>query len=283
MNLRQKITHILLIEDNPGDSHLVKMYMKDAAFKYELFLAETFFEGKEILDKHEIDIVLLDLSLPDIQGFKTLEKYLAEVQNIPVIVLTGANNEIIGNQTVKKGAQDFLVKGQFSGKLLGRAVRYAIQRHKEFQKLEETKRELIINERRIVRVQQLAGFGNWEMDLVTNEMVWTDEIYRIFGFQPGRITTGISDYISYVYYEDRETVEHFFDSVKDGKLHKLEHRIIVDGTSLRWLNIHAQVFTDDITYRMILVGGIQDITERKLSEQLIMEQNINRQTSVLKE
>jgi PAS domain S-box-containing protein len=282
MNVRQT-THILLIEDNPGDAQLVKIHMKDAAFKYELFIADTFYEALEILNKQEIDIVLLDLSLPDSQGFKTLDKFKESVQNVPFIVLTGVNNEIVGNQAVKAGAQDFLVKGQFNGKLLGRAVRYALQRHKEFQKLEDSKRELTINERRIVKAQQMAGFGNWEMDLVSNEMVWTDEIYSIFGFRPGSISTGMSDYISYVYYEDREAVEQFFDkAMKDGKINKMEHRIVVDGTSVKWLAIHAQVF-DDVTQRMLLVGGIQDITERKVSEQLIMEQNINRQTSLLKE
>jgi PAS domain S-box-containing protein len=283
MNVRQS-TNILLIEDNKGDAQLVKIFMKDAAFKYELFVADTFFEGMDILNKQEVDIVLLDLSLPDSQGFKTLNKYMENVLNIPVIVLTGVNNEIVGNQAVKAGAQDFLVKGQFDGKLLGRAIRYAIQRHKEFQKLEETKRELTINERRIVKAQQLAGFGNWEMDLVSNEMIWTDEIYKIFGFHPGTITTGMSDYLSYVHYEDREDVEQFFDNaIKDGKLHKIEHRIVVDGTSMKWLNVHAQVFFDDITQRMLLVGGIQDINERKTNELLIMEQNINRQTSIIKE
>lgn len=283
MNTRQT-THILLIEDNPGDAQLVKIYMKDAAFKYEVFLAETLFEGQDIISRQEIDIVLLDLSLPDTQGFKTLNLYLEKVPNVPVIVLTGVNNEIVGYQAVKAGAQDYLVKGQFEGKLLGRSIRYAVQRHKEVQKLEETKRELTINERRIVKAQQLAGFGNWEMDLVSSEMFWTDEIYRIFGFHPGSISTGLSDYVNYVHYEDKETVEQFFDNaMKDGKLYKIEHRIVVDGTSIKWLAIHAQVFCDDMTNRTMLVGGVQDITERKASEQQIMEQNINRQTSMLKD
>ena len=283
MNNRQS-THILLIEDNPGDAQLVKIYMKDAAFKYELFLAETLFEGQDVINKQEVDIVLLDLSLPDTQGFKTLNLYLEKVPDVPVIVLTGVNNEIVGYQAVKAGAQDYLVKGQFEGKLLGRSIRYAIQRHKEVQKLEETKREMTINERRIVKAQQLAGFGNWEMDLVSSEMIWTDEIYRIFGFLPGSITTGLSDYINYVHYEDKEAVEDFFENaMKDGKLYKVEHRIIVDGTSIKWLAIHGQVFCDDLTNRTMLVGGVQDITERKTNEQMIVEQNINRQTSMMKD
>ncbi len=258
--------------------------MQEAGFKYELFIAGALFEGQDVINRQEIDLVLLDLSLPDTQGFKTLNLYLEKIPNVPVIILTGVNNEIVGYQAVKAGAQDYLVKGQFDGKLLGRSIRYAIQRAKEVQKLEETKRELTINERRIVKAQQLAGFGNWEMDLVSSEMVWTDEIYRIFGFHPGSISTGLSDYSTYVHYEDRDTVEQFFENaMKDGKLYKIEHRIVVDGTSIKWLAIHAQVFCDDLTNRTMLVGGVQDITERKASELLIMEQNINRQTSMLKD
>jgi DNA-binding response OmpR family regulator/signal transduction histidine kinase len=280
----RQTTNILLIEDNPGDTQLAKIYMKDAAFKYELFVADTFFEGTDIINQQEIDIVLLDLSLPDSQGFKTLNRYLETVPNIPVIVLTGVNNEIVGNQAVKAGAQDFLVKGQFDGKLLGRSIRFALQRYKDLQKLEDTKRELTINERRIIKAQQLAGFGNWEMDLISNEMVWHDEIFRIFGFHPGSITTGLSDYLSFVHFEDREKIEDFFNkAMKDGKLYKEEHRIVVDGTSIKWLAIHAQVFYDELTNRTMLVGGVMDITKRKENEQLIAEQNINRQTSLLKE
>jgi PAS domain S-box-containing protein len=280
----RQTTNILLIEDNEGDAFLVKNYMKDAAFKYELFVAESFFEGIDIINRQEIDLVLLDLSLPDSQGFKTLSRYLESSTGIPVIVLTGVNNEIVGNQAVKAGAQDFLVKGQYDGKLLGRAIRFALQRHKDVQKLEESNREMKINESRIVKAQQLAGFGNWEMDLVSNEMIWTDEIFRIFGYHPGSITTGLSDYLSYVHYEDRDAVEQMFDkAIKDGKLKKIEHRIVVDGTSIKWLATHAQVFYDDLTSRTLLVGGVQDITERKLSEQLIMEQNISQQTSILKD
>jgi DNA-binding response OmpR family regulator len=74
MSIANKTTNILLIEDNPGDTQLTKIYMKDAAFKYDLFVAETFFEGMDVINKREIDIVLLDLSLPDSTGFKTLWK-----------------------------------------------------------------------------------------------------------------------------------------------------------------------------------------------------------------
>jgi CheY-like chemotaxis protein len=283
MNTKYK-TPILLIEDNPGDAELVNIYLEEAGIKYELYQCEALFEGLELIQKIPMDLVLLDLNLPDTSGFKTLSSFLERAPNTPVIVLTGTNNEIIGNQAVKAGAQDFLIKGQFDSKLLGRVVRYSLQRSKVQLKLEETARELEITKKRFLEAQEMAHFGTWEMDLVTNEMKWTDEVYRIFGFHPGSLTPTLSDYLSYVHFDDKASVESFFDAVgKDGKLHHLEHRILIDGTSIRYVTIQAMVQIEEITQKIFLVGGIQDITERKLSEKLLIEKNISSQTAKIKE
>ncbi|MEM9821475.1 MAG: response regulator [Bacteroidota bacterium] len=275
---------ILLIEDNPGDAHLIEMYMKDSSVKHEFYHAESFFDGADLLNNQEISLVLLDLSLPDSNGFKTLTSFLDKFPNTPVIVLTGLNNEIIGNQAVKAGAQDFLVKGQFDGKLLGRSIRYSIQRFKTQVKLEETARNLAISEKRYVEAQEMAHFGNWEMDIVSNEMKWTDEIYRIFGFNPNSIAPTLSDYFNYTHHEDRPLIEDFFEkAAKDGQMHTLEHRIVIDGRSIRYVAIQAKVYYDDISDKILLVGALQDITQRKLNEQLIIEKNISNKASKIKE
>ena len=278
------ITPILLIEDNPGDAQLVRLYLKDASSKFELNHVETFFEGVQYVKEHPVSLVLLDLSLPDISGFKTLTNFLVKAPNVPVIILTGTNNEIIGNQAIKAGAQDFLVKGQFDGKLLGRAIRYSIQRYKTQVKLEQTATNLALSEKRYVEAQEMAHFGNWELDIVTNKMQWTDEVYRIFGFAPGSLSPSLSDYMSYVHFEDNENVESFFENViKDGQKHTLEHKIVVDGRNIKHVSIQAKVYYEDLTKKLVLVGGIQDITERKQAEQLIIEKNISRGTSKIKE
>ncbi len=277
-------TRILLIEDNKADHKLIELTLDDASIKFDLLHAETLFEGLDIIQNKEIDLALLDLSLPDSSGFKTLSKFLEKAPHVPVILLTGMNNEIIGNQAIKAGAQDFLVKGQFDGKLLGRAIRYSLQRFKTQIKLEETARNLVISEKRFVEAQEMARFGNWEMDIVTSEMTWTDEIFRIFGFQPNSFTPTLSDYLSHVHTEDKSAVEAFFEvAAKDGQLHRLEHRIVLDNRNLHYVDIQAKVFYEEIDERILLVGAIQDITERKISEQLIIEKNLNNKTSKIKE
>lgn len=282
--MSSKQTSILLIEDNPGDALLVEIYLKDAAFKYQLYRAETFFEGLEVVNKNDIEVVLLDLSLPDSSGFRTLSNFMERAPNLPVVVMTGTNNEIVGNQAVKAGAQDYLVKGQFDGKILGRSIRYSLQRFKAQQLLEDKARDLVIQEKRIVQAHGISRFGNWELDIVTQSFVWTEAIYNIFGFQPGSFNPMLSDYLSYVSSEDKEAVEQFFDdAAKDGKLHKIEHKIVLNGQKVKYVSLHAQIAFEELSNKFLLVGGLQDVTERKMAEEEMIEKNMNNRSLQLKE
>jgi len=277
-------TQILIIEDNPGDVDLIREYLKEASIKDEIIHASTFFDGMDTIKSNNISIVLLDLSLPDSSGFKTLSNFLEKQPQVPVIVLTGTNNEIVGNQSIKAGAQDYLVKGQFDGKQLGRSIRYAIQRFKAQQKLEDATKKLYISESRYLEAQSMANFGNWSMDIVTQKMKWSDEVYRIFNFQPNSISPTYSDYMNYVHLEDKDQVEEFFVKAgKDGKTHKLEHRILVEGKTVKHVIIQAKINFDQLTDKFWLLGGVQDITERKVSEQFIIEKNINQKVSKIKD
>ncbi len=280
----QNKTKILLIEDNPGDAHLVTIYLKEGRLKHELFTSETLFEADEIIEESKPDVVLLDLSLPDTSGFKTLTSFREKYPNLPVIVMTGLNDEIIGNQSVKAGAQDYLVKGEFDGKLLSRSIRYSLQRHKTQRKLEITARNLAISEKRFLEAQQLAHFGNFEVDLVNNSMVWTEEIFKILDFIPNSIKPSLSDYLSYCHFEDRKMVEEFFDdAAKDGQRHSIEHRLLLNGHTVKYVQLHAKIFYDEYAEKLLLVGGMQDITERKISEKLLIEKNISTRNSKIKE
>ena len=125
-----KPLNILLIEDNPGDAFLIKFYLEESIFKNaRLIHAEFLKTGLDLLSKNAFDIILLDLNLPDSKGIETLQQILDMVVDSVVIVLTGLSDEELGVQTVKMGAQDFLIKGQFDGKVLTSSVRYAFERY----------------------------------------------------------------------------------------------------------------------------------------------------------
>lgn len=284
MNSKAKI-HILIIEDNVADAQKIEQKLERLSLKCIIHKVDALYDGFDKIQNQPIDIALLDLTLPDSNGFKTLTSYLERVPDVPVIVLSETNNEIVGNQSIKAGAQDFLVKNQFEAMTLGRSIRFAIQRFKSQHKLQQKASTLALNEKRYVEAQEMAHVGNWEMDIVNNEMQWTEEVYRIFGFQPNSFKPTLSEYINYIYTEDRGKVEDFFEYAgKDGKLHQLEHRIVIDGHITKHVSIRGKVHFEELSGKLILIGVIQDITERKLNEQLIVEKNFsNRSTKIMQQ
>ena len=120
---------VLLIEDNPGDARLIRETLKDIKdFRFTLEHLGLLAEGLKRLASEKPDVLLLDLSLPDSAGLDTVARVRQQAPSLPVVVLTGLNDENTGIEAVKIGAQDFLVKGQADGALLGRALRYAVER-----------------------------------------------------------------------------------------------------------------------------------------------------------
>jgi signal transduction histidine kinase/CheY-like chemotaxis protein len=123
--------NVLLIEDNPDDAYLLRESLRDVgATEFKLTHVETLRDGLEQTAASDIDIVLLDLSLPDTVGLETLTRMLAKAPDIPVVVLTGLDDSILGTKAVQAGAQDYLVKRGFDGGLLARCLHYAIERHR---------------------------------------------------------------------------------------------------------------------------------------------------------
>jgi len=122
---------ILLVEDNPGDARLLAETLRDAtSLVYVLDHVERLADARARLGVRETDIVLLDLSLPDAHGLETVRLALEAAPGVPIIVLTGLDDEQVALQAVQAGAQDYLMKGQVDSALLARSIRYALERHR---------------------------------------------------------------------------------------------------------------------------------------------------------
>ncbi|HEX8362850.1 MAG TPA: ATP-binding protein [Longimicrobium sp.] len=120
---------ILLVEDNPGDARLLRETLREAeGFPFQLAHAERLGDAASLLARSPADVVLLDLSLPDAHGLDTVRRMLEAAPEIPIIVLTGTDDERLALRAVHAGAQDYLAKGRVDGPLLARSIRYAIER-----------------------------------------------------------------------------------------------------------------------------------------------------------
>ncbi|WP_321417199.1 response regulator [uncultured Desulfobacter sp.] len=127
MNKIQK--HILLVEDNPADAELIRVILSEKKpSSYMLHVKERLSEALDFLSGHKIDIVLLDLGLPDSHGVSTIQKIKEQYPFIPIVVITGNENENTGIEAVRMGAQDYICKGLIPNHYLTQTIEYAIHR-----------------------------------------------------------------------------------------------------------------------------------------------------------
>ena len=120
---------LLLVEDNPGDARLLREMLRDpSVIPTELTHVESMSAAEEHILERTYDIILLDLGLPDAQGMSALRRARAAAPRVPVVVLTGLDDEAIAAQALQEGAQDYLIKGQIEARGLLRSLRYAVER-----------------------------------------------------------------------------------------------------------------------------------------------------------
>jgi PAS domain S-box-containing protein len=126
------VIRILLVEDNPMDVRLISETLKEAhAVQYELRIASSLAAVTNLIDSTvEIDVILADLSLPDSNGINTLHQIRAHAPTIPIVILTGYDDQDLAVLAVKEGAQDYIIKGDADGNQIARIIRYAIERNR---------------------------------------------------------------------------------------------------------------------------------------------------------
>lgn len=120
---------LLLVEDNPGDARLIREYLREAGASIgAVEHAERLATALERIASADLDVVLLDLSLPDSQGLETLRRIRASDARLPIIVLTGLKDQAVALGAIQEGAQDYLSKDDLGPSLLGRTIHYAVER-----------------------------------------------------------------------------------------------------------------------------------------------------------
>ena len=126
---KKSIKSVLVVEDNPGDARLLReMFNEQGPHKTEWTHVESMGDAEKHLAEHAVDIILLDPGLPDAGGLGAVRRALAAAPHVPLVVMTGLDDDSLAVQALQEGAQDYLVKGQIDARGLVRALRYAIER-----------------------------------------------------------------------------------------------------------------------------------------------------------
>ncbi len=127
--VKSSINTVLLVEDNAGDALLLRRMFREEGFRgMEVIHVEQMSEAEVCLSNTAVDIVLLDLGLPDARGLEALRRARAVSPHMPLVVLSGLDDDAVALQAMQEGAQDYLTKGQIEPRELLRAMRYAVER-----------------------------------------------------------------------------------------------------------------------------------------------------------
>jgi len=255
-----KKIEILLFEDNPGDAGLIEEMLEEfASFPYELKNVETLNEGLNLLKESPFDVILSDLGLPDSDGIDTFLEIHARNSRIPIIILTGINDEKIGIDAVKKGAQDYLVKGQVDGRLLKRSIQYSIERKKAEEKVQNLA-NIVESSNDAIITRSLDG-------IITS---WNQGAEQVYGYSAEEIL-GKPSTILIPFALDKEAKK-MVEMIKQGeKIHQYEtSRLRKDGKIIDVSMTLSPIF--DISEELMAISVIaRDITESKKAEEKLQK------------
>jgi PAS domain S-box-containing protein len=128
----------------------------------------------------------------------------------------------------------------------------------------------------LAEAQRMAHLGNWEWDLRTGEMWWSDEIFRIYGFEPRALVPTFEELMEVVHPADRQLVaERIEAALYQGELHDFEHRIVRPSGEVRWVHRRAKVVRGEDEESLKMVGTVNDVTERKVLEEQLQHQALD--------
>ena len=256
---------ILLVEDNPGDALLIRvMLAKVGGSQTTLERAERLSDALKRLDQGGINAVLLDLSLPDSQGLETFNRIYERTPQIPILVLTGHDDEGVAIRAVHHGAQDYLLKGQVDGPVLLRAVLHALERKRILEALRE-------NEQRYKLLIETTSDYIYTVALqhgVAGATTHGPGCVAVTGYRPGDYARDSTLWYRMIHEDDRAAVlEDAARAVAGLPTVPVEHRILHKDGRLRWVK-HTSVSRRNERGEVVAVEGIiSDITERRSAEE----------------
>ncbi len=255
---------VLVVEDNPVERQLIGKILRN--FDFEVIAVDC---GEVVLDtvvNYQPDLILLDALLPDIDGFEVCLHLRAHPKGvyIPIIMLTGLDDVSSINRAYEVGATDFFTK-PINHSLLVHRIRYLLRARVIMDQLRLSKQSL-------ASAQQAARLGHWELDVEKNRFHLSEEVLHLYRVQEDeQDTSDINVLYTKCHPDDVMYFERLLSaSIRELKEARIEHRILLDDNSTRYIELHTTVLSDQGDGSNHILGISIDVTERKESEREIL-------------
>lgn|GEM_PF-905829 len=255
--------NVLIVESSESDALIIgELLSMSIDYNYEIYHVISLSEAEEILNESDIDIILVNLFLPDSFGIHTFNDLFRAFPDIPFIILTEMEDDVVGKNAVQKGAQDFLVKSDIDKDTLNRSIAYAIERKKtedQLRKSEERYRELFVRSNDAIYISTTDG------DFIDVNPAGL----KLFGYDLNDI-----DYIKvndlYIDDNDRHRLMEILE--KNGEVSDYEVDLLKkDGVTVLHCMLSTIVIRDKQDQIIGYQGIIKDITEKRKAEEALIK------------
>lgn len=283
---RSAAIRILVVEDNAADLQLIRRALQDAKLgSFKVSVGGRLSEALDLLARAPFDVVLADLGLPDSPRAQTVSTIRSAAPGVPLVVLTGLDDEVLGLAAVQEGAQDYLHKGHLDGQSLARTIRYAIERHRFEARIREVSEELeqriesrtrALQEREagLRRAQAMARLAHVITGPRGEFESSSESLPRLIGVEPAHVPASTREWLELVHPEDRADFRATaIEAARTGKRFECEYRLRrADGA---WMHIkqvsEPLVGTPEVSGELRWFGTLQDVTEQKQIAQDLRE------------
>ena len=255
---------ILSLEDDPNDTELIQAALEAEGLACKMIRVDTQAAFRAYLEKGEIDLILADYTLPSFDGLSALRLAMSTLPEVPFIFVSGTLGEEVAIEALQIGATDYVLKTRLSrlAPSVLRALREASGRAERRQALKALRR----SETFLAEAQRLSRTGSFGENLSTGEVYWSAETYRIFECDPA-ITPTVDLVIARTHPADRDRLNHVFEhaSADQGDF-DIEHRIIADDGSVKYVRVVARIVKGDQPEGLQIIGAVTDVTDAKRAE-----------------
>jgi signal transduction histidine kinase/DNA-binding response OmpR family regulator len=263
---KTNLIKVLLVEDNLPDAAYVEEMLPTCS--YSLVQVTSLKAAREQSQKSTFDVVLLDLSLPDSFGLETFLSLSKFVPNVPIVILTGPNDENIAAEAIKLGAQDFVQKLNLNEESLNRIIRYSIERNKTEGILRESASKAIATAAYLKLALRSSHTGAWSWERATNKVHFDDQMIAMCGLNEGTNCDSVKVFLKRVHSDDRHRIA---SALKLAVILKeefdVDYRVTWPDGTAHDLSAAGQINCDTTGAVQSMTGVCRDITRHTTAEQ----------------